>query len=278
MNSKLALKRLSAADLTFFEWQFRHLGVGGQKSINLNADVFVDQLFPAIGEATRPSGRVPIDLWIFGPGSRPAINLQRKIIKGGSYKNWRLNGEFVTNPLDEPDRFNLLVPGDYAFFSFEGDVVPSSATVLFVASQSPQDGTLHGALAQFGLSGRDSMRALEESDISHLIAGAQLPENHPLASFVLTDELQEAAIGNSAAAERLLRRARAPAVSSDALRRAREQAEEIGRLGEELVAAYLERLARLGGISAFEWVSEINALHRWTSELSARVPRLNALM
>src|SRR5438874_2342968 len=99
MTSKLALKRLTASDLTFFEWQFRHLGVGGQKSINLNADVFVDRLFPAVSEATRPTGRIPIDLWIFGPGARSSINLQRKIIKGGTYKNWRLDGEFVVNPL-----------------------------------------------------------------------------------------------------------------------------------------------------------------------------------
>ena len=66
MTSKLALKQLTASDLTLFEWQFRHLDVGGQKSINLNANVFVDQLFPAIGEATRGTGRIPsrlMDIW-----------------------------------------------------------------------------------------------------------------------------------------------------------------------------------------------------------------------
>jgi hypothetical protein len=278
MTSKLALKRLTASDLTFFEWQFRHLGVGGQKSINLNADVFVDRLFPAIGDATRPTGRIPIDLWIFGPGTRPSINLQRKIIKWGTYKNWRLDGEFIVNPLDEPDRFNALAPGDYVIFSFEGEVVPTSATALFVSAANPEDANLHGVLAQFGLSGRDTMRALEEDEVIQIIARAQLPEDHPLASFAITGELQEAAIGSAAATERLLKRARAPRVSIDALRRAREQADEIGRFGEELIEAYLRRETENGRISSFDWVSEMNAVAPMDfriSQVAAAIERID---
>ena len=257
MKVKLALKRLTEADMSLFEWQF---GALGQRAICLNETIFVGQFFPAIREATRGNRWIPVDLWIFGPGYRPVINLQRKLIRNIGNADLRLGGELIKNPLDEPDRFNALVPGDYAFFLFEGDVIPSSATVLFVSSGNPDDATLHGTLGRFGLSGRDSMRALEENEVSRIFALAQLPENHPLASFVLTDELREAAIGSAAAAERLLRRARAPAVSAEALRRAREQAEAIGRLGEELVAEYLEQLRKGGIISAFEWVSEINAV------------------
>lgn len=260
MTSKLALKQLTASDLTLFEWQFRHLDVGGQKSINLNANVFVDRLFPAIGEATRGTGRITLDLWIFGPGNRPPINLQRKIIKGRAYKNWRLNGEFIQNPLDEPDRFNVLLPLDYVIFSFEGEIIPSSATALFVAQSLPEDMALHSALAEFGLSGRDTMRSLDEDQIAQIVTRAQLPEDHPLVSFALTNELQEAALGGAEAIERLLRLARVPNVSSEALRRARERANEIGRLGEELVAIYLERQRGQGIIGSFDWVSEANAV------------------
>jgi len=260
MTSKLALKRLSESDLTLFEWQFRHRNVGGQKSINLNANVFVDQLFPAMSEATRGTGRIPLDLWVYGPGNRRLINLQRKIIKWGTYKNWRLNGEFIANPIDEPDRFNALVPGDYVLFSFEGELVPTSATALFVSQSLPEDSALYSALTELGLSGRDTMRSLDEDSIVKIIARAQLAEDHPLVSFVPTNELQEAALGDAAATERLLRRAQAPNVSIEALRRAREQADEIGRLGEELVAIYLERQKALGIIGSFEWVSEINAV------------------
>ena len=48
--SKLALKKLTASDLTLFEWHFRNRNAGNQKAINLNADVFVQQLFPALPE------------------------------------------------------------------------------------------------------------------------------------------------------------------------------------------------------------------------------------
>lgn len=46
---RFAVKKLSRSDLTFFEPQFRVQNAGNQKSINLNRDVFVDQLFPALG-------------------------------------------------------------------------------------------------------------------------------------------------------------------------------------------------------------------------------------
>ena len=40
MLKKLAVKRLTASDLTFFVWHFRNQPAGNQKAINLNADVF----------------------------------------------------------------------------------------------------------------------------------------------------------------------------------------------------------------------------------------------
>ena len=257
MKPKLALKRFDWSDLSVFEWQF---GPVSQRSISLSGNVLVDRLYPALWEVARRRRWLPLKLSIFGPDGKGEINLERKIIRRAGSRDWHLGDEVISNPVDDHDRFNALVPGDYALFLFEGDVIPSSATILFVSSTTPEDVALHNALGQFGLSGRELMRALEEDEIAHIIAQVQLPENHPLASFVLTDELQEAAIGSSAAAERLLRRANAPAVSLEALRRAREQAVEIGRLGEELVAVYLDGLRKAGGLSAFEWVSEINAV------------------
>src|SRR5688500_2960249 len=98
-QQRLILKRLPASDLTFFEWQHRNRPAGNQKAITLNADVFVAQMYPALPQiAAESDGRLPIDLVIHGPGLRPPVNLQRKIIKHGSYKNWRLDGEFIYNP------------------------------------------------------------------------------------------------------------------------------------------------------------------------------------
>src|SRR5690242_266915 len=99
MQRRLAAKRLTASDLTLFEWQFRNRNAGNQKSINLNADIFINQLFPSLPDASvDTNGRVPLDLYIYGPGHAGVHNLQRKILKGSAYKNWRLDGEFITNP------------------------------------------------------------------------------------------------------------------------------------------------------------------------------------
>ncbi|MEM0941187.1 MAG: hypothetical protein AAGI25_15585 [Bacteroidota bacterium] len=114
MSRKLALKRLTGSDLTLFEWQFRTINKGNQKSINLNANIFVEKLYPLLPQlADEKDGRIPIDLSIYGPGLNRLDNLQRKIIKGETYKNWRLNGEFIYNRPETPDRYNILKEGDF---------------------------------------------------------------------------------------------------------------------------------------------------------------------
>lgn len=69
MQTKFAVKRLTPSDLTIFEWQFTNGNAGNQKSINLNEDVFIDQLFPFLPEASADTnGRIPVDLYVYGPG------------------------------------------------------------------------------------------------------------------------------------------------------------------------------------------------------------------
>ena|SRR2546427_4177546 len=143
MKRKLCVKRLTDSDLTFFEWHFRNRNAGNQKAINLNADVFVSILFPVLPDiARRRGGRLPVDLFIFGPGLKPEYNLQRKIVKIGSYKNWRLNGEFIYNPENDPERFNCLRAGDFAVIEFQGDVEPEAARMVIVSAAVAEDRTL----------------------------------------------------------------------------------------------------------------------------------------
>lgn len=261
MTQKLALKRLTASDLTLFEWHYKNRPAGNQKAINLNADVFVGELFPAIDAAARATaGKLPLDLWISGPAGADYINLQRKIIKGGAYKNWRLDGEFIVNPVSEPDRFNSLEPEDFAVFAFDGEIVPTTATVVFVARSLVNDAPIHAALERFALSGRRTMIALSDAQLADVIATARLPEDHPLAALMLTEELEEAAEGSAKATEKLLRSRRSFRLSSADLRKARDAAEETGRIGEALVEVYLQKLKAAGQIDGFEWVSETNAV------------------
>ena len=259
MISKLALKRLTASDLTFFEWHFRNRNAGNQKAINLNADVFTGRLYPSLDIVVRErQNKIGIDLWIAGPGAAEPVNLQRKIIKGAAYKNWRLDGEFVYNPEGTPDRFNILRPDDMALLGFEGELAPDTVTVVLVGQDAPQDQTLFRGLDDVLVTG--SMMAVESKALGELCDRLGVPQSHPVWLLVSNEDLAEAAMGQAPAVDRLLTRPRSASLSQDDLRAARRAAEEIGRLGEELVDYHLgERLAT-GEIADYVWVSDINAI------------------
>jgi hypothetical protein len=83
MQRRIAVKRLTASDLTLFEWQFRNRNAGNQKSINLNSDVFIKDLFPSLPDAaSETNGRVPLDLYIYGPGHSGVHILPCSIFRG----------------------------------------------------------------------------------------------------------------------------------------------------------------------------------------------------
>ncbi len=257
MPRKLALKRLTASDLTFLEWHFRNRNAGNQKAINLNADVFIAELYPSLPTvALTRGGRVPIDLYIYGPGLHGEYNLQRKIVKFGAYKNWRLNGEFVFNPTDTPARFDQMLPGDFALLEFMGEIVPDSAKLVFISQTDQEDVSLHSAFNQF-IAGR-SMVALTPSELQTLVRQAAPNAQHPVNELILLDAvLEDAAMGGTWGRERLQRSRRAGRrILLEALQRARREAEATGRLGEEYVYSYFASLQQQNQIAGFEWVSE----------------------
>ena len=259
MISKLALKRLTASDLTFFEWHFRNRSAGNQKAINLNADVFTGQLYPALDIIVRErQNKLGIDLWIAGPAAAEPVNLQRKIINGTRYKNWRLDGEFVYNPEGTPERFNILRPGDMALLGFEGELAPDTVTLLLVGQDARQDQILFRGLDDV-LAAR-SMIAIESNALGELCDQLPVPQSHPVWLLVSDEDLAEAAMGQAPAVDRLLTGPRSTSLSQDDLRMARRAAEEIGRLGEELVDFDLAEGLEAGEITAYEWASDINAI------------------
>ena len=80
MIQKIVLKRMTSSDLTFFAWHYLNEPAGNQKAINLNADVFIDILYPGLPAIAQNRGdRFPLDLYLFGPGYAGEYNLQRKI-------------------------------------------------------------------------------------------------------------------------------------------------------------------------------------------------------
>ena len=259
MVDKLALKRLTASDLTFFEWHFKNRNAGNQKAINLNADIFTGELYPALDSIVREhQNKLGVDLWIAGPAAAEPVNLQRKIIKGTAYKNWRLDGEFVHNPDDEPERFNDLEPDDFALFGLHGELAPDTVTLVLVSRTAPQDRALFEGLAD--VLGARRMISLEAHTLRQICEQTLVPPLHPVWILVDDEDLTEAAQGHAPAVDRLLRRPRRPKLSREDLRRARRAAEEIGRFGEALVDSYLRKSLAAAEIASFLWASDINAI------------------
>jgi len=258
MSRKIALKKLTASDLTFFDWHYRNHPAGKQKAINLNADVFIKQFYPNLSSiAERKGGKIPLDLNLFGPGLSECYNLQRKIVKSESYKNWRLNGELIFSPENEPKRFNILQPEDYVIFEFYGDMEPDSAKAIFISSTLLEDTEIHKWLQQF--TPIKSMVRLQDRNLNQLVSEVKCSDIHPINNFVLENHLEDAAFGGISGINKLRKSPYKGKISQEVLDRARLNAKNIGILGEELVNIYLETILD-ESISDYSWISKTNAI------------------
>lgn len=262
MPDRIALKRLTASDLTFFESLFRKLDAGNQKAINLNADVFIERLYPALPGLVPTVGDViPVSLTILGPaGAEPHV-ISRAVTKREAYKNWRLNGEFVRDPDEEPGRFDVLKPGDIALLEFFGDPSPQRLTLLLVAAGSPLDAQLHTALDQFIPGGRRTMVQVSREQIA--AAAAAVSAAHPIWQIATDPEfeaaLEDAVEGGLKGTEILKTKAK-KTVTASALAAAKAAAEKNGRDGEALAWVHLQRMKNAGAWSSIEWSSNANPI------------------
>jgi len=129
-----------------------------------------------VGQEHAVTVELPIDLFIYGPGTFPVLNLQRKIVKGGSYKNWRLDGELIpTSAHQPPDRFKPLRAGDIAVLGFEGTPLPDTLHLALISTSV--DAPVHGLLAK-RLGPR--MGAISETDFLRLLKRGSVPAAHVL--------------------------------------------------------------------------------------------------
>lgn len=261
MPDRLALKRLTASDLTFFETLFRALNVGNQKSINLNADVFIERFYPNLPELTPIPDVIPVSLTIFGPAGGSAYTLSRAITKREAYKNWRLNGEFVRDPEGQQKRFDAMKAGDLAVMEFIGDPAPQKVSLLLISAGSAADAALHGALNPHIPGGRRTMVQITRAELAQAANGVS--PSHPV--WLLAEDtefdaaLEDAALGGVEGTKSLATK-KAKKVTAAALAAAKISAEKNGRDGEALAWVYLKKVQADGKVKSIEWASETNAV------------------
>lgn len=272
MKRKIALKRLSSSDLTLFEHHYRNTPGAKQKAINLDAAVFVDALFPGLpSRIDMLRGRVIVTLTIYGPGGMGAHSITRKILK--QQKNWRLNGELISNPPEEPSRYDALVKGDYAILDFAGDPEPHTARMYLVTQKLPEDAALHATLDanyRASFSNRKGLLGIDPDELAKLLSGIGLPTGHPSLDFIDFDALEDAAQGGVDGLTKLRERRQARGVSREELNRARQSAEQVGRRGEEILNAWLDAQYQAGTGPEFFWDADVNAVAPYDFTLTNR--------
>jgi len=264
MKKKIVLKRLSASDLTLFEYHYKKTPGAKQKAFNLDVEVFVNKLYPGLPERDRMDinqNRIPLDLSIFGPGKAELHNLQRKILK--QQKNWRLDGELIHNPTEEKNRYDSLRKGDFAIIEFSGDSQPYAARMYLIASSLSEDMALHKDLEeQYGsaFSARKGMEAVDPDALASLITQLDLEDGHPLLDLVGTDVLEDVVQGGIEGFRQLKKRRKARGLGRDEFEKARRSAEQTGRLGEEILKSWFEAEMEQAKIPGFRWDSDDNAI------------------
>lgn len=262
MKRKIALKRLSSSDLTLFEHHYRHTAGTKQKAINLDAAVFVDAFYPGLPARLGVGrDRIIVVLTVFGPSGAGPHSITRKILK--QQKNWRLNGELISDPPEEPGRYSSLEKGDYAILDFAGDSEPHTARMCLVAGANEQDAKLHAALqTAYGasFSQRIGFIEIDPDDFARTLSGLNLPDGHPALDFVDFDDLEDAAQGGLEGISKLRVRRKARGVNREELARAKQGAEWVGRKGEELLNTWLELQRLAKKIPGFRWDSDTNAI------------------
>lgn len=252
--SRVAIKQLTASDLSFFA---QHLRRSKQKAINLNSDVFVDLFYPALRGSYDEFPIKPFT--IVGPAGKPPYPLTRKTLRTPGAKNWRLDGEIVHDPPDDPGRFDRLREDDLGILAFDGTVRPEVATLVLVSASD--DPALHAAaLSRVTFTGKQSMVVVSQIQLSEMLEETRTAygERHPLEMLLLPDSVEEVVFGSAESQRRTAQSdGRGIAVSPEVMRQQLRGAEQIGQQGEEVFNQWLESTEH--GEDDYEWVARTHA-------------------
>ena len=258
MSRKLAIKKLKASDLSFFQAYLSRNPQAKQKGFNLDRKIIETALFPALTDVINatPDKRAPVALTLFGPGGASSHLLMRKILK--QEKNWRLNGETIYSPDEEPDRYDALAPEDIAVMEFSGASAPDAVKVVLLCASHPDDMTTHAAFATTFPG--PSMTLLSEEVMEQVIRLGVPPTDHPIRDWLDKDLLEDVGLGGDEAIERITTKRRGRGLSASDLQKAKANAEAVGELGEVLLDYHYTSMQPHRRIASHEWVAKANAI------------------
>ncbi len=264
--SRIAAKQLTASDLTFFAVQFHKPGQRSkQKAINLNSDIFVSRFYPGLRDRF---AELHFGLTIIGPGAAPPYIVSRKALRTEGAKNWRLDGELINDPTDQPGRFDNLAEGDIAILAFEGSEQPQQVALVLVSATA--DAALHAAASTLAaFQGRETMRAIDEGNIRALLETTRMayPTRHPFEPLLTADSIEEAIYGPAEAQEATAQTdGKGVVISPESIRRQATNAGETGQLGEEVFERWLVSTDHIE--TDFEWVSQMYGRAAFDFEVS----------
>ena len=265
MLRKLAIKKLKASDLSFFSAYLEENPTAKQKAFNLSAEVIEAQLYPDLSSviAGMPDQRSPVGLTFVGPGKAPPYFQMRKVLK--QQKNWRLNGEVVKAPEDDPTRFDDLRPGDIAIMEFSGAGAPNDVKVLLLSAGNAEDAKLHAVLDE---AFSQAMAVVSEEQIERVIQTAGPAADHPIRDWLDRNVLEEIGRGSAEAVQQLAQRRKSRGLTRGELQRAKSSAEAVGRLGEELLDYHLSNEHGTHAHATHVWVAEANAISPYDFDLT----------
>ncbi|MCD2166747.1 protein NO VEIN domain-containing protein [Comamonas koreensis] len=257
MSKKLALKKLTASDLSFFHTYYTKHPKVAQKGFNLDKKVIETAFFPSLTAVidSLPDQRSPVALTVIGPGGAAPDLLMRKILK--QEKNWRLNGEVIYNPDHQPTRYDALLPDDFALLEFSGAGSPNAVKMVLLAAADAGDLSTHAAFAAAFPGG--AMTILSEDQIEQAIRAGNPPVDHPIRDWLDKDLLEDVGRGGGEATEKLIIKRGARGISASELAKAKANAEAVGHLGEKLLNQHFT-LSKPINVASHEWTSQINAI------------------
>jgi len=167
------IKKLTKSDLTIIKRFWR-------PNLKQEAIVLSKRYMKSLGDDYFNMVRgvpIPIQMIFFGPEGNPAIVKSDASI-GRMTHDWRIQSCSLEDPVEDTERFSILIPGDLFVFSLENDGDVRIGRGLFISQASQEDISLYNLLLSY------VNKIVETETINTLLLEDNINERHPVYSVI----------------------------------------------------------------------------------------------